>query len=301
MVPTTYDWLLWLDDDDTSPAPRTSAARRDRAPDVDGFVFFYDYARDEHGNCVCELWRERLIRRDAGYTWKGAVHEVLDPARRAAAELVQVPREHVRYVHNRPPTGTTRPEPQDPARRQRQRRGEGEPVDPRTLAYIGTEYMAQQAVRRGRRLPAGVPRSTRRRLVGRADAGAPQARDVPARCSATRTAAVEVEMQALRERDDWAETAVGLAERSRSSASGTACERWAKRALELGMPQSPLILNPLEFTLRAARQARGGVHAPGRFDEARASSSRPRGIPPSARARRRPRSSGARTRARAAR
>jgi tetratricopeptide (TPR) repeat protein len=62
-------------------------------------------------------------------------------------------------------------------------------------------------------------------------------------------AAVEVEMQALRERDDWAETYVGLAETFAQLGRWDRVERWAKRALELGMPQSPLILNPLEFTL----------------------------------------------------
>jgi hypothetical protein len=80
-----------------------AVARRDgcAAADVDGFVFFYDYARDEHGNCVCVLWRERLLRRAAGYTGRAPSTRCSSrptasrPARAGAAD-------DLRYVHNRP-------------------------------------------------------------------------------------------------------------------------------------------------------------------------------------------------------
>jgi SAM-dependent methyltransferase len=81
-------------------------------------------------------------------------------------------------------------------------------------------------------------------------------------------AAVEVEFQALRERDDWSETAVGLCESFTALGDWGRVERWAKIALAQGMPQSMLILNPLEFSFVPLVRLAEACIAQNRFDEA---------------------------------
>jgi hypothetical protein len=106
--PTTYDWLLWLDDDDVDRRRASTCGSSPRPPPRRRRVRLqYDYARDEHGNCVCELWRERLMRRAAGYTWKGAVHEVLVPPDGHPPRLVMVPPSRCATSTTGPRTGTT--------------------------------------------------------------------------------------------------------------------------------------------------------------------------------------------------
>lgn len=104
MASEDVDWLLWLDDDDQLVGAehlRQMAAAA--PPELDGYIVFYDYARDETGTCICQLWRERLIRRSAGYRWDRSVHEVLVPPEGRPAALMPVPPNQVKYVHNRPP------------------------------------------------------------------------------------------------------------------------------------------------------------------------------------------------------
>jgi glycosyltransferase involved in cell wall biosynthesis len=271
MVSDDVDWLLWLDDDDVDRGRRVApAARATAPPQLDGYVFFYDYARDEHGRCVCQLWRERLLRRDAGYTWKGAIHEVLAPPDGQPAALAQVDPEQTRYVHNRPPDKF----PQDRnlkilLRQKDEADAKGEPVDPRTLAYIGTELMAQQ---RFAEAVGYLDDYVKHPDAGWSDERA-QVHHKLATCMRVLSnphGAVEVEMQALRERDDWAETAVGLAAAFAQAGRWDRCERWARRALELGVPQTPLILNPLEFSLLPHLLLADAYVNLGRFDEARA-------------------------------
>jgi len=72
------DWVMWLDADDVvHGAERLRGLAASAAAGVSGFQLRYVYEQDEWGAPVCELWRERLVRRDAGFRWRGRVHEVL--------------------------------------------------------------------------------------------------------------------------------------------------------------------------------------------------------------------------------
>ena len=247
-----YDWLLWLDDDDVVEGGQWLRQLAATTPgEVDGWIVYYDYARDEQGNCVCQLWRERLMRRDRGYLWKGAVHEVLVPPDGRPAALILCPPEQIRYIHHRPPD---RYEPDRNLKlllRDAQRSEEaGEQPDPRTLAYLGTETMSRGTVEAAGLAVGYFARYLEHPNAGWADERA-QVRHKLATCLRVvgqYQASAECEFQALRERDDWGETYVGLAESFAMLGDWQRVERWAKRALEVGMPQSTLILNPLEFT-----------------------------------------------------
>lgn len=249
MASDDIDWFFWLDDDDQIlGAQHLRQLAASAPPELDGFVFHYTYAQDEHGNCICELWRERLMRRAAGYTWKGAVHEVLIPPDGKEAVLANIPKEQVDYIHDRPADRYSPDRNLQILLAEKERVEQaGDQIEPRTLAYLGTEYMAKAQFQEA----AGYLQA----YLQREDAGWSDERMQVAHKLATclrlmgsPLASVEVEWQAMLERDNWGETAVGLCESFTMLGRWDRVETWAKRALELGMPQSMLILNPLEFS-----------------------------------------------------
>lgn len=72
------DYYFWLDADDAfdfSTIPGLVQMAEDN--DFEAIYLPYNYARDEDGNVVAVHDRERLIRSDAGFTWRGAIHESL--------------------------------------------------------------------------------------------------------------------------------------------------------------------------------------------------------------------------------
>jgi len=250
MPDPSYDWLLWLDDDDIVMGAQNLHVLADVAPaECDGYVVFYDYARDEAGQNVCQLWRERLLRRSAGYEWRDPIHEVLVPPEGRVPALAQLPPQQLHYVHNRPPDRYPPDRNLTILRRQHDEQvAELGAASPRVLAYLGTELMAK-----GEFAPAApfLQQYVEHPEAAWSDERMQVHHKLAAclRCLGNPLASVEVEMLALRERDDWAETAVGLSQSFQMLGQWDRAERWARRTLELGMPQTTLIMNPLEFTL----------------------------------------------------
>jgi glycosyltransferase involved in cell wall biosynthesis/2-polyprenyl-3-methyl-5-hydroxy-6-metoxy-1,4-benzoquinol methylase len=269
MVSEECDWLLWLDDDDEiTNALQLNQLAYTAPPELDGFVFRYDYAHDEAGNLVCVLWRERLLRKESGFVWKGAIHEVLVPPDGRPPTFQMVPPEAVRYIHHRPPNRYT------PTRNlgileadARKARARGEQPDPRTIAYLGTEHMALG------RFEEAIP--FLHEYLAHPDAGwsdeRMQVQHKLATCLRMMNepiAAYEVEHTATKERFNWAENYTGLAETCAMLDRWAEVEHWAQLALKFGMPESMLILNPLEFTLLPYARLSEACAKQGRFDEA---------------------------------
>ena len=77
----TCDFCLWLDADDVLlAADRQELARlKNRLDDtVDVVMLRYNTGFDDQGRPAFGYYRERLVRRAAGFRWQGAVHEVID-------------------------------------------------------------------------------------------------------------------------------------------------------------------------------------------------------------------------------
>lgn len=269
-VPDEFDWMLWLDDDDVvEGAHNLRSLVLQAAPELDGYVAFYDYARDEAGNCVCQLWRERLIRRSADFRWEGAVHEVLIPPDGRVPQFVTVPPSLLRYVHMRPLDryGEKRNLKILVKIAEAEERAYGS-ARPRTLAYLGTEWMSKGAW--------DVAIGFLERYLEHTEAAwsdeRSQVRHKLATCMralASPQRAVQVEFAALMERDDWTENLVGLAGAFAELGQWDRAEEWARRALTKGMPESPLILNPLEHYLLPTLLVADACMAQQKFDEAR--------------------------------
>jgi hypothetical protein len=248
LVSPGIDWVLWLDDDDVVVGgERLRELVSNADPMTDGLLVFYDYARNEQGTTVMQLWRERLVRRDRGFRWHGAIHEWLGLADGRVPKLVAAPQDAVRIVHMRPPgrdkTGRNLHLLQD----ERERADAAQvPVAARTLDYLAAEHIARQEyaeaiplleeyLRRGDDRPDERAHAYHRLAKARLLAGDPEG-------------AVTTELESLAERDDWAETAAGLAEAYAALDRWDLVEVWAKRTLELGVPRSTIPINPLELS-----------------------------------------------------
>jgi len=76
-IPQGFEWLTWADADDVIVGVENlRALAANSPPQVAGYLMPYDYARDDAGNCLCYLERERLIRRSAPQRWVLPVHEI---------------------------------------------------------------------------------------------------------------------------------------------------------------------------------------------------------------------------------
>lgn len=79
----TMQFCMWLDADDViEPQEREkiSALKESLSLDTDIVMMRYHAAVDESGQPSLTYYRERIIRRNAGFCWKGAVHETIHPA-----------------------------------------------------------------------------------------------------------------------------------------------------------------------------------------------------------------------------
>ena len=72
----TTDFFFWLDADDSfdfRAIPQLVDIAEEN--DIDAIFMPYNYMQDDSGNCITRHWRERLVRLDCGYSWRGWVHE----------------------------------------------------------------------------------------------------------------------------------------------------------------------------------------------------------------------------------
>ena len=79
----TMDYQMWLDADDMLMEADREAFRQLKETldgSVDVVMMRYHAAFDEQGNPSLSYYRERLLRREMGFVWDGAVHEVIVPA-----------------------------------------------------------------------------------------------------------------------------------------------------------------------------------------------------------------------------
>src|ERR1043166_5097516 len=76
-VSPEYDWILWLDADDTVDKPDKIRKVAEASLSYDSIYVDYLYDKDEEGNPVTIHMVARLIKNNAGHHWKGRIHETL--------------------------------------------------------------------------------------------------------------------------------------------------------------------------------------------------------------------------------
>lgn len=275
ILPDAVTWTVWADADDIVRNAHTFHELAAAAPpDLAAYGFDYDYARDEHGNTVCRLRRERLVRRGAA-VWNGRVHE----AQTVTGRIEWMPPEAGQWVHCKPPTEG--PSSSDRNLRILREWIKLEPTNTRLLAYLGTEeagqgrahraigylkrYIAQDTVWPEERVQ--VHRKLALLFFDQAAVHQQNGRTVKANRAIER--ALQLALDALRVHPEWPDSYLTLAEAHYRLGEYQHAESWARRVLQLGAPtETLLIVNPLDYTFQPRLVLAGALGQQGRHAEA---------------------------------
>lgn len=241
----TGDYFLWLDGDDTLVGGEKLRSYTDRYPNVSSFYMGYDYGRDEHGQNVCYLIRERLVAMfdelpHRGWKWVGAVHEVLVPEGH-----IQLPMkiDDILVVHHKP-ADKHEPERNLVILREELARTEPNP-DPRLLVYLGNETSARgqldEALAHWRRFI---------KLSGWAEEKYQTQHKIAdvLRAQGRLDEALKADLEAVQILPEWPDAYYGLAETSYHLGNAVAAIEWTKIGAAKPRPQTGLILNPLDYS-----------------------------------------------------
>jgi tetratricopeptide (TPR) repeat protein len=252
--------FCWADADDTITHPERlrELAAQLVASDQAAHVFHYAYGHDAHGNLTCELKRERLVRRGAHGNWHGRVHE----AQQIDGPASYQPPETCDWVHHPEAEGRV------PDRNLRILRKwlREEPRNTRVLAYVGTELMG-----RGKLGPAAGYFQRYLREHTDWDEERAQIHRKRAVCliAAGKLAQAEAEaLRALTVLPNWPDSYLTLAEVAYHRKDWVKAGDWAKRVLELGRPETLLIVNPLEYQVSPRVIMAGSLGGLGRLEGA---------------------------------
>ena len=81
----TQDFIIWLDaDDKLDGAEKLKPMLAALDPQFSAVLMQYFYGFDEHGNCTALHLKNRVVRNDGNFTWKGRIHEDLIPTMTAS-------------------------------------------------------------------------------------------------------------------------------------------------------------------------------------------------------------------------
>ncbi len=254
------DWRVWADADDViAGAANLRAVAAQAPPDLAGLVCGYNYAVDEHGNSCCYLKRERLVRAGAG-RWEGRCHE----AQLVTGRLEELEAGVVEWVHRKDMHDVTASN----RRNMRILRAwlKDEPDNPRVLAYLGTEELSRGKPKRSlvhfrRYLKLKTGWDEERAQVHRKLAIALHQLERYDEAIATAT-------EAMLLLPSWPDSYLTLAEAHHHRQEWAKAAEWARRALELGTPETLLIINPLDYVFQARLLLASSLGAMGDLDGA---------------------------------
>lgn len=259
-VQPMVEWACWADcDDQIAGAHNLRAIAAQAPPHVAGFVFDYSYAHDQHGNVICTLRRERLLRAGVG-RWTGRVHEAL----LFQGEAVPIDPNLCRWVHRKPARdGETS---NDRNLRILHAWNTEQPDDPRIIGYLGTEHAGRgelaEAITWFRRyLELKDTWDEERCQIHRKLAACLIDTGQPAE-------AIEVALQALKVMPSWPDTYLSLAQATQAMGEHGKAVEWAREVLRRGQPQTLLIINPLDYTLAPRLVLAGSLGELGHIDDA---------------------------------
>jgi glycosyltransferase involved in cell wall biosynthesis len=256
----TTDWKVWADADDTIQGAKNFRVLAESAdPRAVGFIVGYDYARTPEGHCACFLKRERLVRNIPGVRWEGRVHE----AQTMPGPVIEVPPEQILYVHRKEADG-----PDSNTRNLRILRKwiKEEPKNFRVLSYLGTEELS-----RGR-TKAALSWFRKALKVGSGwDQEYAQLHRKTALAFIAQERYDDAEKLALAQMaylPSWPDAALTMAELSFHRREWAKCMDWCKDVLRREVPQTMLIVNPLDYEWQPKRLMAGSLFELGQYDAA---------------------------------
>lgn len=257
------DWNVWADaDDEIRGADMLRQLAAQASPQLVAYMFSYDYARDHHGNCTCELIRERMVRRGAG-TWDGRVHEC-----QMLGENPQIEQVDPRLVrwHHRKEGDEAYAEANQRNSRILEAWHADESENPRVLAFLGAEALARKdfpdaEVRYRGYLALETGWTEERAQVHRRLGMALIAQG-------RYDEAIDVALQAVALMPAWPDSYLTLAEAANQKGEWDKAAEWAQQVITRGQPQSMMILNPRDYDLQPRLMLANALGGMNRLDEA---------------------------------
>lgn len=260
-MPPMVDWRAWADCDDIITGAQNIRRIAETAPaDVNGFFAGYNYAQDGDV-CVCYLHRERIVRATYG-RWLGRVHEAI-PIHDGIRHL---PASDLEYIHRKAFTPEAAAGSNERNVRILEKWDSDEPDNPRIVGYLGTENAI-----RGRLQEA---LSYFQQYIGLKTGWDQERAQIYRKYVQTLIGlerwdeAYDIAFEPLRVLPDWPDNYLTLAEVSMARSEWSKGLTWAKRAFELGQPETLLIINPLDYTFHAMKLMAGCLGNLGAIDEA---------------------------------
>lgn len=144
-IPEEYDFILWVDSDDTIENPEKMKEVCAITPNnIDGIYIKYDYAHDEYDNVTVSHWVARIVRNNDSFAWKSSftdsevtVHETLNERRKVG----KVMNDEFWVKHHADEDRRDRSLARNIAiLEQMLTKGDANP-DPRILYYLATHYV----------------------------------------------------------------------------------------------------------------------------------------------------------------
>ncbi len=300
--------VVWFDGDDLVVGGeniRELAAQI--GPGVAAGMAHYAYATDPWGNLSCSHFRERIVRVDAIDRWANDVHEVLlthpgVPQIRIAAPtssgLAAVPNNSwpiapggFEVVHRRPPGKDTTGRNRRILEAEVDEAGDDAPA--RALFYLAQEY-AILAAETDASTPEGAEAQAAwlRRAVGTLDRHEKvatwdeeryQARHRKAdflRALGDHDRALAVELVGAADKPSWPDAWLGAAESYVALGNPEAALSYLELGLAKPYPDTPLILNPLDYTFTPLVTAAQANLQLGRLEPARRAAVEAAGMQP---------------------
>lgn len=251
------EWISWVDLDDEVKGMASLREAAVMAPrDVDGFLVRYSCATDGRGNVVSEMWRARLVRTGMG-TWRYPVHETVSIE---SGKVIKIDPSSCEWLHH----GSTLVSERN--LRILQTWSEREPGDPLIVANIGIELLglgrpaeAVAAFHECLGLPSG-PAEIRERIWRHLCIALRQIGEI--------ASAREAGLTALGENALSADAYLTLAECAHSEGDWQRAYDCAKRAMELGRPDTVLAVNPSEYVLHPKTIMAAAAYALGDHEQA---------------------------------
>jgi glycosyltransferase involved in cell wall biosynthesis len=272
----TGDWLTWCDlDDKVVGLPYLRELAERAAPDVIQFYARYDYAIDPSGSVFCQLQRERLVRAGSS-EWVGRVHEC-QIGKGGIGGIVMTDPEKVRWEHQRNPLQVT-----ERNEKILRRWVEEEPDNARAIGYLAFELMGarEEVTENGEVTSKADPEKVREsthwfqrylEIPGQQPEMRAQATRRYAQVLMTQgmwDAAIRVSLPMLAECPAWPDTLLTLAECAHEAGEWQKVIEHATEVARRGQPETLLIVNPEDYTLRPRSLIASAMAQLGQLEEA---------------------------------
>lgn len=138
-VPADYDWVIWLDTDDTVDKPEKIRQVAEASPQYDCIYVDYEYDHDEHGNVTTVHMVGRMFKNNGSHHWnpKTRIHETLVETRSVTRGMTK----DFKVVHHAEPDRQQASFDRDIKMLEAQMQDEANDPDARTFYYLASTYM----------------------------------------------------------------------------------------------------------------------------------------------------------------